>query len=358
METRIAWDIPDISDEEIKAVTNSISSRWVGSNGELVRRFEKDLSHKLNVKYTIAVNNGTSALLCALLAMKEINPSLIIGVPTFTFIATANTASFIGDEVKFIDCSRETWNISAENIPRDINLIIPVDVGGLPVDYDSIKDFNIPIISDSAESMGSKYKGKLIGSQADIHVFSFHRAKIVTTGEGGAITTNNKELYEIMWSICNHGYDPSKKPWQYRHIRLGFNFRMTELEAAVGIEQLKKLEKYVKERNEKAEIYKDIIGDKVDYQQVPKNCVHNYFFFGIVLKEMDVDEFCLEMWKRNIEVKSWTPCHLQKHMLTSDKFENAEWLARRVALLPIHNKLKEEDVKKVAENVINVIEKR
>jgi len=159
----------------------------------------------------------------------------------------------------------------------------------------------------------------------------------------------------MMWSICNHGYDLNRKPWQYRHIRFGLNFRMTELEAAVGIEQLKKLDRYVRERNNKAKIYKDIIGDRVYYQQVPKDCVHNYFFFGIVLRRIEAEKFCLEMLKKGIEVKTWTPAHLQKHMFTSEKFENAEWLARRVALLPIHNKLEEEDVKKVAETVVKVI---
>ena len=350
----IAWDIPDINKEEIKAVTNSISSGWVGSNGELVQQFEKALTQKLNVKYAIAVSNGTSALLCALLAMREVMENLMVGVPTFTFIATANTSKFVSDKIRFIDCSRETWNICSDNLPEGINLLLPVDVGGLPVDYDSFKNLGLRMISDSAESMGAKYNGQLVGGQADIHTFSFHRAKIITTGEGGAVTTNNKELYRIMRSICNHGYDPNRKPWQYRHIRFALNFRMTELESAIGIEQLKKLDRYVKERREKARVYKDIIGDLVEYQKVPANCVHSYFFFGIVL-EMNVDRFCEKMLKKGIEVKSWTPAHQQKHMLTTRKFENAEWLGKKVSLLPIHNKLTEEDVKKVAEVVVSVI---
>jgi dTDP-4-amino-4,6-dideoxygalactose transaminase len=195
------------------------------------------------------------------------------------------------------------------------------------------------------------YKGRMIGTQADVHVFSLHRAKIITTGEGGMITTNNPNLHEIIRSIANHGYEPSRKEWQYHHSIRALNFRMTDIQAAIGLVQLKKLDEYVRERRKKAQVYKDVIGDSVSYQAEPECCLHPYFFFGILI-EKDNDKFCEEMLKRGIQTKTWTPVHKQKPYLHLDKgFENADWVSQRIVLLPIHNKLTEDETILVAETV-------
>lgn len=342
------WDEPDIGEEEIQSVLTSLKSRWVGSNGPMVRQFEQDFANKVGAKYAIAVNNGTSALLAALYAFKVKMGSLRVGVPTFTFIASANTAAEAGRSIKLIDCNKKTWNIEKGLIPPDINLLMTVDVGGLPCDYDSLKQLGIPIVADSAESAGALYKRKLIGTQADVHCFSLHRAKIITSGEGGVVTTDNSELYELMRSIANHGYAPERKPWEYKHTIRAFNFRMTELEAAVGIVQLKKLERYVRERRKKASIYRQIIGNLAEYQDEPDNSVHPYFFFGIIINK-NQDWFCEEMGKAGIVVKTWTPVHLQKPYLQNKKLRNAEWISDKIVLLPIHNRLSEDDTAYIAE---------
>jgi perosamine synthetase len=230
--------------------------------------------------------------------------------------------------------------------------LLTVDVGGLPVDYSS---FDLPVISDSAESMGAEYHGELVGGQCDIHTFSFQRAKIITTGEGGAVTTNNPHLYEIMRSICNHGYSPQKEEWQYRHNRFGLNFRMTELEAAVGLAQFKKLDKYVKERRAKAKIYKDIVGDLARYQQEPADRRSSHFFFGILVSH-DTNQFCMEMLKRGIQTKTWTPVHQQTpYSRMCGNWKNANWVSQRIVLLPIHNKLSQDETIFVAETAKNIL---
>ena len=178
-----------------------------------------------------------------------------------------------------------------EDIPAEADVIMPVDVGGLPVDYDELKKADLPMIADSAESVGAIYKDEYVGSQADIHCFSFQRSKIITTGEGGMITTNNYDLYHILKSWCNHGYDLAKKPWQYEYSGLGLNCRMTDLEASIGLVQLEKLEYYVQKRIRIAEIYKEILGNLVEYQEIPDYAIHPYFFFGILI-DSDNDEFC------------------------------------------------------------------
>ncbi len=345
----IRWDEPDIGDEEIESVVASLKSRWVGSNGPMVGQFEADFAGRVGARYAIAVNNGTSALLAALYALRTRMGKITVGVPTFTFIASANTALEVAGDIRLIDCRKETWNIEKDLVPRDIDALMAVDVGGLPCDYDSLKELGVPVIADSAESAGAHYRGKPVGSQADVHCFSFHRAKIMTTGEGGMITTDDGELYELMRAWANHGYDPSREKWQYRHTMIALNFRMTELEAAIGVAQLKKLDRYVAERRRKAAVYREIIGGRADYQEEAEGCWHPYFFFGALIRK-DPDWFCREMQKMGIEVKTWSPVHRQKpYIHLGSNLGNADWVSARVVLLPIHNRLTEEDVAYVAE---------
>lgn len=345
---KILWDEPDIGDEEIASVMSTLKTRWVGSNGPMVKQFEQEFAQKVGAKYAIAVNNGTSALMTALLAYKVKMGKLTVGVPTFTFIASANISMEVAGDIRLIDCSKKTWNIEKGFIPKDINILMPVDVGGLPCEYDPLKELGIPIVADSAESMGGIYKGKLIGTQADVHCFSLHRAKIITCGEGGMITTNNEELANLMRSLANHGYDATRLPWEYKHNIRAYNFRMTELEAAVGLAQLKKLERYVNERRKKAKIYREIICELAEYQEEPPDCVNPYFFLGILIKK-DQRWFCEEMEKLGITVKTWTPVHQQVPYKQFGKLPNADWIAKKVILLPIHNRLSEEDTTFIAE---------
>lgn len=345
----IKWAEPDIGEEEMESVVTSLKSRWVGSNGPMVRQFEHDFAVKVGARYAIAVSNGTCALLAALFAFRARKENIRVGVPTFTFIASANTSWEVGRDIRLIDCNKRTWNIEKDLIPSDINVLMTVDVGGLPCDYNSLKDLGVPIIADSAESIGAQYKGSLIGTQADVHCFSLHRAKIITTGEGGMITTDDEELYDEMRAWVNHGYEPARKKWEYKHSTRALNFRMTELEAAVGIAQLKKLDRYVDERRKKATVYKGIIGEMAEYQEEPEDYLHPYFFFGMLINK-DPDWFCMEMLDRQIEVKTWTPVHRQKpYSQMGNNLPNADWVASKVVLLPIHNRLGEKDVEYVAE---------
>lgn len=352
---KIHWAEPYIDDLEIAEVVKAMRRGWIGGNGPCVQEFEKRLAQLLDVKYAIAVCNGTAGLLCAMQALREAKYPMRFIVPTLTFFATGATAYEMG-KMYLQDCDKKTFNMDT-NVEhfRGVPIVVPVDVGGLPVDYDKLKESGKIILADSAESLGSKYKGKYVGSQADIHVFSFHSAKVVSCGEGGAITTNNKELYEIMKSIVNQGYGV-KQPWEYKHERLGFNYRMPELQAAIGLVQLKRLEKFVKERNEKAKVYKDILGDLVEYQEVPGYARHNYFLFIILVKE-DAGKVCEELWKKGIEVKQmWIPLHQQPPFRQHASFPNAEYINKHGILLPIHNRLDEEDVKEIATEVKRVVQ--
>ena len=355
-EIKINFAEPDLGEEEKEAVEEVLDSNWIGGNGPKVRKFEEEICRITGAKYSIAVSNGTLALLCALQALREAKYPMRFVIPTLTFFATGAIAYEMSERgITLIDCERRTWNMKTnlENY-KGIPIVIPVDVFGLPVDYDSIKKSGKILVADSAESFGSMYKGEPIGHQAEIHTFSFHSAKIITTGEGGAITTNNKELYEIMRSISNQGY--GKKEWyEYKHERIGFNYRMPELQAAIGLVQIKKLPRYLKERNEKAKVYIDLLGEKVEYQIVPKWAKHNYFIFGILVK--DNIGLCKYLAKEGIMSKTfWTPLH--KQLPSTGSYPNAEYVANHGVMLPIHNKMSEEDAKFVAEKVLEFLREK
>lgn len=354
----IPWAMPEIREEEIEAVAESVRSTWIGGNGPLMREFADKFAKKIGVKYALPVSNGTSALICAFQALK--NQSLRglkhVGAPTFTFLATINVACYMSNMVSLLDCDKDNWNVKLPCCGKynNYDLMMPVDVAGLPINYDIIQRvFRKPILADSAEAVGSKYKGKYVGSQATVHTFSFHSAKVITTGEGGMVTTNDESLYNVMKAITNQGYSGKKKPWEYLHPYVGFNYRMAEPQAALGLVQLKKLDRFVMERIERARIYKDIIGDLAQYQSVPKYSQHNYFIFGMLIPPDIQDEFCAKMLKNDIQVKvTWRPAHRQpcfSELFHDAKCANADWVWKRIVSLPNWNGLSEEDTKYIAE---------
>jgi perosamine synthetase len=350
----INWAEPDIGPEEIEAVKESVASGWIGGNGPSTEKFERAFAEKVNAKYSVATCNGTTALLCAFQALKEKIGKVRIAAPTFTFISTVHTAYHFAEEMRLIDCNPKTWNVNPDLlIGENFNLLVPVDVGGLPCDYNRLKEFDVPILADSAEAVGAKYDGKMLGSIADVTVFSFHAAKVITTGEGGIVVTNDKKMYESMRSIANYGYATEKKSWEYEYERIGFNYRMAEPQAALGLVQLNKLDKYLERRHKIAKIYKDVMGDLVKYQHVSSSCFHSYFLFGILLPEENMQEWlCTELEKRGIKTKiTFKPAHKQKPYSSFKECPQAEKVWKRIIALPIHNKMSEEDAKYVSETV-------
>ena len=344
------WAEPSLGIDEREAVEKVIDSTWIGGNGPLVKEFEKELCSKIGCQYAIAVNNGTSALLAALIALKEDRGMLKVAVPTFTFIATANTARLLSNKLVFVDPNVKTWNMPLDQSSDDFNVIMPVDIGGLPCDYHSIKDPLLIVLEDAAEAMGAEYQGRKIGNISDITIFSFHSAKVMTTGEGGAITTNSKELYESMKSIVNQGYGKKEHPWDYEHPVFGLNFRMAELQASLGLVQLTKLERFLRHRELLARVYREGLSTYGEFQELPNGVRHSNFIFGILVDPKIRDKLCQNLIDSGVEVKvTFKPCHLQGAFRTySDlSLPNSEYLYKRIISLPIHNNLTEEDIKEI-----------
>ncbi len=240
---------PFLGEEEAKAVYHTIKSGWI-SMGKKVDEFESLCCEYLNVKYAIAMNNGTSTLSSLLTALGIKYGDEVI-VPNLTYISSANVIEYHSATPILADNDPKTFNISVDNIENKITdrtkLVMSVDLKGQPVDYDEIIELcdrkGIPLIADSAESFGAIYKSKKVGSQALAHSFSFFANKNLTTGEGGLITTNDTELAKKLKIIRNQGQEG-----RYNHTHLGNNFRMNDITATIGIEQLKKIDQIINKK--------------------------------------------------------------------------------------------------------------
>ena len=243
---------PTITEKEIQYVNDAIRSGWVSSLGYYIEELEKKFAAFCGVDYCVLTNNGTTGLHLALEALNIQADDEII-IPDLTFIATANAVAYIGAKPIMIDIDPDTLCMDHTKIEGAITektkAIIPVHLYGHPADMDEInkiaKKHNLLVIEDAAEAHGAKYKHKTVGSLSDCGVFSFYGNKIITTGEGGAITTDSKELYERCKFLRDHAMSKTKRYW---HTEVGYNYRMTNLQAALGLAQLTRIDEIIANR--------------------------------------------------------------------------------------------------------------
>ena len=281
MEKRIIpISLPHTGEEEWLATKEPIMTGWLTA-GPKVREFEEIFAKRHGVKYAMAVTSATTALHLALVAL-DIKEGDEVIVPAFTWISTANVVLYCGAKVVFVDVDRNTFNIDVNDLKQKITsktkAIIPVHLFGLCADMDAVKKVagNIPLVEDGACAAGAGYKGQPAGSLGTLGCFSFHPRKSVTTGEGGMITTNDDRLAEIISTLRNHGASISEeqrhhgaKPYILPDFNmLGYNYRMTDLQAAVGIVQLKKLDLFIDERAQWAKYYDEQLKD-IDWIRTP-----------------------------------------------------------------------------------------
>lgn len=288
----IPVSIPHVSNDDIHSINKVIKKSWISSDGPEVKTFEKKFSKKINRKYSIAVSNGTAALEIAVKALGiKKNDEVII--PNFTIISNALAVIKQNAKPVLVDCDLETWNMNLDEIEKRINkktkAIIVTHIYSFSNDMDKIlkicKKYKIFLIEDAAEVLGLKYKNKMCGSFGDISTFSFYANKQVTCGEGGMISTNNRRLYEKCKSLRNLCFG---KIQRFNHDDIGWNYRMTNIQAVLGINQLKRLDKIVQKKMYIGNYYYNKLSKNKNIYMTPPKISYSkniYWVVGILIKK-------------------------------------------------------------------------
>ena len=321
---------------------------------------ESLFKERVSAEHAVAVNSGTAALHCALVAA-GIGPGDEVVVPTLTFIATVNTVIATGAKPVLVDVEPDTFNTSpelvAEKITGRTKAIIPIDYAGMPVDIrgfeELAEDHGLILIEDAAEAVGAEYRGKPVGGFNHITCFSFHIAKQVTTVEGGIITTDDPDFAEKCRLVRSHGMVERDE-----HVYLGFNYRMTDIQAAIGIAQLRKLDKFLEHRAEIASRYMEALRGLVEFQRMPDYVTrHPWMFFPVLVEERDKVRQALH--EEGVDTRvCWKPVHMQpyhRRFFEGESYPNAEEIYERVLCIPIGNGISLNQIQYVIERMREVL---
>ena len=363
---------PIIEDDEINAVVNTFKSKWIGT-GPKVNQFEKQFAEYVGVKYAVAVSSCTAALHLSVIAL-GIKPGDEVLVPAMTFAATANAVIHANAVPVLVDVDKRKMTIDFDDIERKITsrtkAIIPVHFAGRPVDNDKLsaiaKKHGLKIIHDAAHAVETEFKGKKIGAYNDIACYSFYVTKNITTGEGGMVTTNDEELANSIKINALHGMD--KDAWKrfsddgYKHYQVvfpGFKYNMTDVQASVGIEQLKKVERFARRRTEVWNHYKKELADLplLLPPDVESDSRHAFHLYTIML---DIDKVSItrdQLLQKLHEMKIGTGVHyISLHLhdfykktynYKENDFPNSKFISDRTLSIPLSANLTDEDVNDV-----------
>ncbi|MCL5038057.1 MAG: DegT/DnrJ/EryC1/StrS family aminotransferase [Chloroflexi bacterium] len=348
-----------VGDEELELLKEVVHSKWLTS-GVQVEAFEKEFAEFAGVNHAVAMFNGTVALHALYVAM-GVGPGIEVIVPSFTFISTATAVLYCGAAPVFADIDPDTFNLdpasAGEKISSCTKVIVPVHYGGQAADMDAFMkladEYGLNVIEDAAESHGATYKGKSSGSLGDAAIFSFTPTKNITTGEGGMVTTNDGALADELKLLRNHGQSAL-----YRHVRLGFNYRMTEMQAAIGRAQLKKLPAILGRKKEIAQFYEEKLSPIPGIKPPVESGfgIHPYMIYAVKVIESEAgisrDELMSRMEERGIQTRIYfPPAHTQPVFIERGMGDVSlpvtEMVAGQVLCLPCHSKLTDADLLEV-----------
>lgn len=352
---------PIIGDDEIREVVRVLKSGEL-SQGKWVERLENEFADFTNTKFAVATSNGTTALHLCLLALDIKKGDEVITTP-LTFIASVNAILYVGAKPVFVDIDPKTFNISPglveEKITAKTRAVLPVHLFGLPADMEIIlkivKKHNLYVIEDAAQAHGAKIGSQLVGSFGDLAAFSFYPTKNMTTGEGGMITTNNEVLAKKIKMLRNHGMEK-----RYYHDILGFNFRMTNIAAAIGIHQLKKLKHFNKKRAENARFLTEhLIGmDVIQTPLIPAGFTHVFHQYTILIKggKKIRDNLGSYLEKNGVQTMVYYPISVHKQKFMQKMYPNlslkiTEQVCDQVLSLPIHPEVTKLDLEKIVRSI-------
>lgn len=378
----IPYGRQDINQEDIDHVVSVLKSDWL-TQGPAIEQFENIVARYCGAKYAVAVNSATAGLHLGALAL-GLTESDSLWTSPITFVASSNAAFYCGAKPDFVDIDLTTYNMSMEALEKKLRasakpkVVVPVHFSGLSCEMKKLRElsekYGFKIMEDASHAIGSSHDGVKVGAceHSDLCVFSFHPVKIITTGEGGIVTTNNKELYEKIKILRTHGITREAQklsendgPWYYEQQHLGFNYRMTDIQAALGLSQMKRLENFVVRRNQLANVYKkEFEGLPLAWQVISDKNLSAYHLFVITLDLSKIKKTHLQIYKElqshNIGVNlHYIPVYRQPYYkklnhVPSD-FPNAEKYYQTAITLPLFPSMTDEQQKYVIEAVRRVL---
>lgn len=375
----IPYSTQTISKDDIKAVMKVIKSDFI-TQGPQVGLFEKAICKYTKAKYACAVSSATAALHLACMAL-GLKKGDFLWTSSISFVASANCALYCNAKVDFIDIDQLTNNISIKKLEHKLKIakknnklpkiLVAVHLSGLSCDMQSIyklsKKYNFYVIEDASHALGGTYRGNKIGSCkfSDISILSFHPVKIITTGEGGMALTNKKNLFKKINNLRTHGItrknnemiNPINQPWYYQQIDLGYNYRMTDMQAALGVSQMKKVDKFVESRNKIAKRYDKYLSDlPIQLPNISNDCYSSFHLYIIRLKHQNSAKLRNKLYRSLLAEKIYTnihyiPIHTQPHYKRmKSQFNNlieSEKYFDDALSIPIFPKLKKRDQNKI-----------
>ncbi|MCH7605241.1 UDP-4-amino-4,6-dideoxy-N-acetyl-beta-L-altrosamine transaminase [Patescibacteria group bacterium] len=364
-----------IDEKDIEEVVRVLKTDWI-TQGPTIEKFERTVARYCKVKYAVAVSSGTAALHAAY-ATVGIGPGDEIITSPLTFVATTNAAVYCGAIPVFADIKEDTLTIDPKEIEKKITkktkAIVPVDFAGHPCEYDEIRKIakkrKLLIIEDAAQALGSTYRGKRVGNIADITILSFHPVKTITTGEGGMVLTDNKDVYEKLRVFRHHGIEkkPAKGEWYYEINTLGYNYRITDIQCALGLSQFRKLPSFIKRRREIVKQYNKAFQDAEELilpqeKSYVKSAWHIYVIqLRLRMLKKGRKQIFEDLKKAGIGVQvHYIPVHLHPFYRKTfgykkGDFPVAERYYERALTLPLYPKMTDQDVARVIRTVKKVL---
>ena len=361
---------PTLGETERRYVADAMETGWISSAGAYLDRFEKDFAPKVGAHYGVATCNVTTALHLALKAL-GVGPGDEVILPSFTMIASANAVLYCGATPVFVDATSDTWTLNVEQLEQArtsrTKALMTVTIYGHPSDFDAVKSFcnqhQIAWLEDAAEGHGAEYKKTPLAALPDATAYSFFANKIISTGEGGMVCTNRSEIADQLRFLKNLAF-PLKGPRNYVHTAVGFNYRMTNLQAALGCAQTERMHELVEMRRTNAHYYSQQLSASglEELLQLPvekpwaKNC---YWMYGVVLKR-DVkksrDEIMIALKEKGIDTRPFFfPMHLQPILKSGQSLPVSENLGQRGFYLPSSSHLKRDQMGRVVESLKQVL---
>lgn len=365
-----------IEEDDIQAVVDVLRSDYL-TTGPKIAEFEKMVADYVGAKYAVAISNGTSALHAACFAA-GIQPGDEVITTPLTFAASANCVLYCGGTPVFADVDPKTYNIDPEDIRRKITdktkAIIAVHLAGQPCDMDEIhkiaKEHDLLVIEDGAHALGSVYKGKKVGTLSDMTTFSFHPVKPITTGEGGMIVTDNEQFYQKMMLFRSHGITREENlmtrndgPWFYQQLDLGYNYRITDIQCALGCSQMKKLDRFLARRKQIVARYNEAFADCeniITPYQLPET-ESGWHLYIVQVKNCDRRKVFEALREQGLAVNvHYIPVYMhpyyQEHGYKDVHCKNAEEIYSHIITLPLYPALTEEQQKFVIEKIMDALE--